>query len=182
MVLYGAKFLKKSNSKARLDLLPRTAECQGFRRYIMCDHGTRSRHGPRTDSDWCDKHRVGTDEGMGADLGPVLHHAVVVAGHGARADVRMFADMRVAKIGQVADLHAFVEDGVLDFHEIADRLRLELREHGKIDSDRAWDEIQVKFLTLHKYFTKTAKDMRDEKKAQNLKEIKERLKRDEYND
>ncbi|MDD2982139.1 MAG: adenylate/guanylate cyclase domain-containing protein [Crocinitomicaceae bacterium] len=69
-----------------------------------------------------------------------------------------------------------------DFHEIADRLRLELREHGKIDSDRAWDEIQVKFLTLHKYFTKTAKDMRDEKKAQNLKEIKERLKRDEYND
>lgn len=69
-----------------------------------------------------------------------------------------------------------------DFHEIADRLRLELREHGKIDSDRAWDEIQVKFLTSHKYFTKTAKDMRDEKKTQNLQEIKDRLKRDEYKD
>lgn len=69
-----------------------------------------------------------------------------------------------------------------DFHEIADRLRLELREHGKIDSDRAWDEIQVKFLTLHKYFTKTAKDMRDEKKSQNLQEIKDRLARNEYKD
>ncbi len=69
-----------------------------------------------------------------------------------------------------------------DFHEIADRLRLELREHGKIDSDRAWDEIQVKFLTSHKYFTKTAKDMRDEKKALNLQEIKDRLKEDKYKD
>ena len=69
-----------------------------------------------------------------------------------------------------------------DFHEIADRLRLELREHGKIDSDRAWDEIQVKFLTSHKYFTKTAKDMRDDKKAQNLQEIKDRLKEDKYKD
>ncbi len=69
-----------------------------------------------------------------------------------------------------------------DFHEIADRLRLELREHGKIDSDRAWDEIQVKFLTSHKYFTKTAKNMRDAKKSQNLQEIKDRLKRDEYKD
>lgn len=69
-----------------------------------------------------------------------------------------------------------------DFHTIADRLRSELREHGKIDSDRAWDEIQVKFLTSHKYFTKTAKDMRDEKKALNLQEIKDRLKEDKYKD
>ncbi len=69
-----------------------------------------------------------------------------------------------------------------DFHTIADRLRLELREHGKIESDRQWDEIQVKFLTSHKYFTKTAKDMRDEKKAQNLQEIKDRLKEDKYKD
>jgi len=69
-----------------------------------------------------------------------------------------------------------------DFHEIADRLRRELKEHGKIESDRQWDEIQVKFLTAHKYFTKTAQETRNSKKAENLKDIEERLKRNEYKD
>ena len=69
-----------------------------------------------------------------------------------------------------------------DFHEIADRLRLELREHGKIDSDRKWDEIQVHFLTQHIYFTETAKMTRDRKKALNLQDIKDRLERNEYKD
>lgn len=69
-----------------------------------------------------------------------------------------------------------------DFHEIADRLRRELKEHGKIESDRQWDEIQVKFLKAHKYFTKTAQETRNTKKAENLREIEERLKRNEYKD
>ena len=67
-----------------------------------------------------------------------------------------------------------------DFHEIATRLREELKEHGKIDSDKQWDEIQVKFLNMHKYFTKTAIKTRKKKKQQNLKEVVERLERDEY--
>lgn len=69
-----------------------------------------------------------------------------------------------------------------DFHEIADKLRLELREHGKIDSDRKWDEIQVMFLNQHQYFTETAKSTRQEKKMRNLEEIKARLERNEYVD
>lgn len=69
-----------------------------------------------------------------------------------------------------------------DFHEIADRLRRELKEHGKIDSDRKWDEIQVSFLTQHRYFTKTAIATRQEKKMKNLEEIKARLERGEYAD
>ncbi len=69
-----------------------------------------------------------------------------------------------------------------DFHEIADNLRRELREHGKIKSDRQWDEIQVGFLKMHKYFTKTAIETRQEKKLQHLKEVQERLERDEYDD
>lgn len=69
-----------------------------------------------------------------------------------------------------------------DFHEIADRLRKELREHGKIDSDRLWDEIQVKFLTQHKYFTKTAIETRRPKKLQNLEEIKQKLVVNNYKD
>ncbi|MEY3236086.1 MAG: hypothetical protein RI883_187 [Bacteroidota bacterium] len=69
-----------------------------------------------------------------------------------------------------------------DFHEIANRLRIELREHGKIDSDRKWDEIQVQFLTLHKYFTDTALKTRADKKAKNLEEVKARLAKNEYVD
>lgn len=69
-----------------------------------------------------------------------------------------------------------------DFHEIADRLRRELKEHGKIDSDRKWDEIQVNFLTQHRYFTKTSIETRRTKKLQNLQEIKDKLDRNEYKD
>ena len=69
-----------------------------------------------------------------------------------------------------------------DFHEIADRLRRELREHGKIDSDRKWDEIQIHFLTAHRYFTDTAINTRQEKKLENIQEIRDRLERDEYED
>lgn len=69
-----------------------------------------------------------------------------------------------------------------DFHEIADRLRRELREHGKIDSDRKWDEMQVAFLTQHRYFTKTAIETRRPKKLQNLEEIKQKLETFNYKD
>ncbi len=69
-----------------------------------------------------------------------------------------------------------------DFHEIADKLRRELREHGKIDSDRKWDEIQISFLTQHKYFTDSAIKLRQAKKSKHVEEIKERLARDEYKD
>lgn len=69
-----------------------------------------------------------------------------------------------------------------DFHDIASLLRRELREHGKIDSDRLWDEIQVKFLTAHTYFTKSAINTRQEKKMKHLKEIKVKLKTYKYKD
>jgi len=69
-----------------------------------------------------------------------------------------------------------------DFHEIADKLRLELREHGKINSDRQWDEIQIGFLKMHKYFTKTAVKTRKKKKMQNLKEVQARLAKGDYKD
>ena len=69
-----------------------------------------------------------------------------------------------------------------DFHEIADKLRRELREHGKIDSDRKWDEIQVAFLSQHRYFTESAIKMRRAKKLKHIEEIKARLERNEYKD
>ena len=69
-----------------------------------------------------------------------------------------------------------------DFHDIADLLRLELREHGIIDSDRGWDEIQVKFLTQHTYFTNSAIRSRQKKKLKHLEEIKQKLKTFNYKD
>ncbi len=69
-----------------------------------------------------------------------------------------------------------------DFEKIADRLRLELREMNKINSDRAWDHLQVKFLNQHQFFTKTAKETRQKKKEENLISVLKRLERDEYVD
>lgn len=69
-----------------------------------------------------------------------------------------------------------------DFHEIADTLRRELREAGKINSDRGWDEMQVKFLTMHKYFTPSAIQLRQAKKEKHVEEIKKRLEENRYKD
>lgn len=69
-----------------------------------------------------------------------------------------------------------------DFHQIADTLRRELRDHGKIHSDRLWDEIQVKFLEQHKYFTKSAIKLRQAKKLKHIEEIKQRLIENNYKD
>lgn len=69
-----------------------------------------------------------------------------------------------------------------DFHVIADYLRRELREHNKLNSDRMWDEIQIKFLNQHTYFTKSAIDLRQEKKQKHIREIEERYAKNEYKD
>ena len=69
-----------------------------------------------------------------------------------------------------------------DFHEISDRLKLELKDHGVVSSDRQWDEIQVKFFSMHRYFTKTALRIRQEKKMEHLALIKARLAKDNYPD
>lgn len=69
-----------------------------------------------------------------------------------------------------------------DFHEIADLLRRELREHGKLNSDRMWDEIQIKFLEQHTYFTKSAIRLRQKKKEKHIQEIKDKLESFDYKD
>jgi ligand-binding sensor domain-containing protein/class 3 adenylate cyclase len=69
-----------------------------------------------------------------------------------------------------------------DFHEIADTLRRELREQGVINSDRGWDEMQVKFLNMHKYFTKSAVKMRQEKKEKHIQDIIQKLATYNYKD
>ncbi|MBL1180138.1 MAG: HD domain-containing protein [Bacteroidetes bacterium] len=62
-----------------------------------------------------------------------------------------------------------------DFHSIADNLKLELLERNKIQNDKQWDEIQIKFLEAHHYFTPSAIQLRQDKKLKNIEEIKNRL-------
>ena len=69
-----------------------------------------------------------------------------------------------------------------DFHQISDRLCRELMERGKIKNHKHWDEVQVNFFKLHKYFTATSKELRNAKKKKNLKEIMERLALNDYKD
>jgi hypothetical protein len=65
---------------------------------------------------------------------------------------------------------------------ISDNLRKELTEMGKISARKEWDEIQVKFLNQHQYFTQTALQSRQKKKAENLQTVVDRLAADAYQD
>ncbi len=69
-----------------------------------------------------------------------------------------------------------------DFFEIGEGLKKEFIAHGIVKDDRSWDELQVKFLSHHKYFTQTAKKHREPLKQKHLEIIKQRLKENKYND
>ena len=63
-----------------------------------------------------------------------------------------------------------------EFHVIADKLKRELMERDMVKTDKQWDELQIKFLEQHRYFTQTAIALRKENKHARIEEIKERLK------
>ena len=67
-----------------------------------------------------------------------------------------------------------------DFDEIADELRKEFIAHKVVADDKAWDELQIKFLSSHQYFTGFSKDNRQEVKLKHLSRVKERLRKDNY--
>jgi predicted metal-dependent HD superfamily phosphohydrolase len=72
--------------------------------------------------------------------------------------------------------------GRSDFERIADNLRKELTEMGKITSRKEWDAIQVNFLKQHQFFTTTAIESRQKKKQENLQVVMDRLAADAYTD
>jgi len=60
-----------------------------------------------------------------------------------------------------------------DFKLIGDSLFKELNVTGTKINEQDWNRLQVKFLENHKYFTKTAKTLRQPVKAQHVKKLKE---------
>eukprot|EP01028_Stygiella_incarcerata_P008958 TRINITY_DN4037_c0_g1_i1.p1 TRINITY_DN4037_c0_g1~~TRINITY_DN4037_c0_g1_i1.p1 ORF type:complete len:255 (+),score=75.76 TRINITY_DN4037_c0_g1_i1:102-866(+) len=57
----------------------------------------------------------------------------------------------------------------------AERLRLELAEHGVVMTQRKWQESNIGFLKSHQYFTESAKKEFSETKEENIKQIEDLL-------
>lgn len=64
-----------------------------------------------------------------------------------------------------------------DYFDVSLRLRQELANFGIAQSDAAWYEGQLQFLSAHKYFTPVAKTLRAEQKTRNINAVKEILQR-----
>lgn len=62
--------------------------------------------------------------------------------------------------------------GRTDFIPVSQQLFRELFEHNKIKTLEEWNKLQVKFMTSHSYFTKTARDLREDNKKKQLEKIR----------
>jgi class 3 adenylate cyclase len=64
-----------------------------------------------------------------------------------------------------------------DFYPIAETLRQELMEFGKIEDDpKKWVEMNIGFLSSHSYFTESSKRRREQEKQKRIEELKQKLK------
>jgi len=62
-----------------------------------------------------------------------------------------------------------------DFERIGSALFQEMRHYGVLSTERQWNELQVRFLERHKYFTATNKRSREPVKQQHLAKVKDWL-------
>jgi len=62
--------------------------------------------------------------------------------------------------------------GRTDFLPVSNNLYKELHEHGRINSLTEWNNLQVKFIEKHQYFTNTAQKLRNVNKNIQLDKIK----------
>jgi hypothetical protein len=58
-----------------------------------------------------------------------------------------------------------------DFFVIGDQLRREFLHFGIVSSEKAWKELQLKFLTSHHYHTQNSAELREPVKQVNLKKL-----------
>jgi HD superfamily phosphodiesterase len=62
-----------------------------------------------------------------------------------------------------------------DLFVIGQRLQYEWYLHGKVSSLREWHEKQLEFVKSHEYFTESAKQLRNKKKHENIRELENLL-------
>ena len=75
---------------------------------------------------------------------------------------------QLARILCDADLDYLGRD---DFEEIASTLYQELKARNLVTDTEVWDQIQIKFLSAHQYWTTTSVALREAKKLENLKHL-----------
>jgi uncharacterized protein len=66
-----------------------------------------------------------------------------------------------------------------DFFTIGNKLFDELVMYGIIDNENEWNKLQVRFLEKHHYFTNSAKELRQDKKAENLAIVKSKIRKED---
>lgn len=62
-----------------------------------------------------------------------------------------------------------------DFKRIGDTLFAEMRAYGTLSTEREWNELQVRFLESHTYFTRTNKNGREARKQEHLAGVRKWL-------
>jgi hypothetical protein len=63
--------------------------------------------------------------------------------------------------------------GRSDMIPVSNSLYRELKEMDKIESLLEWNKLQIKFITGHQYFTKTAQSLREVNKQKQIERIKQ---------
>jgi hypothetical protein len=65
--------------------------------------------------------------------------------------------------------------GRSDMVPVSNMLYKELKEYSKIGSWQEWNQLQIKFITKHQYFTKTAMSLREVNKQKQIERIRKLL-------
>lgn len=100
-------------------------------------------------------------------------------------DIQIICDLIMAtKVPQnpLSQLQKIICDADLDylgredFFEIGTNLYFEFLEMNIIKDELSWNQLQVKFLSSHAYFTESNRNLREKKKQQNLETVKQKIK------
>lgn len=82
------------------------------------------------------------------------------------------ADDHLSEILCDADLDYLGRD---DFFLVGDRLYQEMRTYGNLSSRREWNLLQEKFISNHAYFTATSRALREPRKQEHLRWVRQWL-------
>lgn len=66
--------------------------------------------------------------------------------------------------------------GRTDFIPVSNSLYMELQERNMIGTWQEWNNLQLKFISKHQYYTKTARQLREVKKQQQIERLEQLIK------
>ena len=116
LFLFGALY----RCPAVLYHLTRTGDSQGVGRNVIGYGGASRGVCSRADTDRRDEVCIASDKAVVAHGAACFVLTVIIDGDTSAAEVDTLAHIAVAHISQMRNLGAFVEDGILDLHKIAD--------------------------------------------------------------